>query len=31
LNQRPPGYELQPVCPSIAVQRFPGLFGPEIA
>ena len=31
LNQRPPGYELPSVSPSAAIQRFPGLFEPEIA
>ena len=30
LNLRPPGYELLWVCPSAAVQRFPGVFGPKM-
>ena len=30
LNLRPPGYELLSVCPSAAVQRFPGVFGPKM-
>ena len=30
LNLRPPGYELLLVCPSAAVQRFPGILRPEI-
>ncbi len=30
LNLRPPGYELLLVCPSAAVQRFPGVFGPKM-
>ena len=31
LNQRPPGYELRWVSPSAGVQRFPGIFKPEMA
>lgn len=27
LNLRPPGYELLLVCPSAAVQGFPGIWG----
>ena len=31
LNLRPPGYELPSVCPSAAIQRFPGIFRSKTA
>ena len=30
LNLRPPGYELLSVCPSAALQGFPGFLRPEM-